>query len=88
MLRNPRKIYDIIFNIILFPCISLITVYGQSISETEKYIQKALDKHCIDCHGVDDPDGEISLDNFIDLQPNLKLDILNQVEEQVSTVKV
>ncbi len=46
-------------------------------------VQTVLASHCLACHRGDEPEGEVRFDSLADLQLDVRLELLNKVQEQL-----
>jgi hypothetical protein len=70
-------------NVVLVLSWFLSCAVGQAADSVEARLQHKLNKHCVDCHSGDDPEGNVRLDNVAELAGDQQERLLNRIEEQV-----
>ena len=48
-----------------------------------KEVQSVFENRCIDCHGGEEPEGDVRLDALADLEQGARLELLNRAQEQL-----
>lgn len=70
-------------NVVLVLSWSMSCAVGQAADSVEARLQHKFNKHCVDCHSGDDPEGNVQLDNVAELAGDQQERLLNRIEEQV-----